>query len=270
MQDESTNPAEQQDRRQEEGRGPRNINAWAGLLLVGIGAVLLMRRMGADLPNWLFTWPMILIVVGLFVGLVNRFRDFNWIVIMAVGGFFLAEHLLPDIDIKDFILPFIIILVGLAVLFGTRRSRFGRRAHERWERRNRWRTGWEESSDKGVTGSGTSVTDKDDLLDIVSVFGHVKRIIYSKNFKGGEVVNIFGGAEINLTQADFTGEIEIEVVQIFGGAKLVIPPHWAVHSSEAVAIFGGIEDKRPPVVNAEKVIVVRGTTVFGGLEIRSY
>ena len=58
----------------------------------------------------------------------------------------------------------------------------------------------------------------DNWLDSVTIFGNVKKLVYSKNFKGGDIVSIFGGSEINLTQADFSGSISIEMVQIFGGA----------------------------------------------------
>lgn len=97
-------------------------------------------------------------------------------------------------------------------------------------------------------------------------------MIYNKSFKGGEVVTVFGGAEINLLNADFTGVINIETVQLFGGAKLIVPSHWEVSTAEAVAVFGGIEDKRPNNVPTDptKRLIVRGTIIFGGLEIRTY
>jgi len=111
----------------------------------------------------------------------------------------------------------------------------------------------------------------DNWLEVVTIFGNVKKLVYSKNFKGGDVVSIFGGAEINLTHADFNGNITIELVQIFGGAKLIVPPHWQIRS-EMIAVFGGIEDKRPPqnTYDEDKVIILNGTTFFGGIEIRSY
>jgi hypothetical protein len=111
----------------------------------------------------------------------------------------------------------------------------------------------------------------DNWLDTVTIFGNVKKLVYSKNFLGGDIVTIFGGAEINLTQADFKGNIVIEMVQIFGGAKLIVPPHWQIRS-EMVAVFGGIEDKRAPQnsYDEDKVVILNGTTFFGGIEIRSY
>ncbi|HLI92998.1 MAG TPA: DUF5668 domain-containing protein [Puia sp.] len=46
----------------------RSGRVWAGLFLVGIGAVLVLDQMGFPLPDWLFNWPAILIAIGLLSG----------------------------------------------------------------------------------------------------------------------------------------------------------------------------------------------------------
>ena len=101
----------------------------------------------------------------------------------------------------------------------------------------------------------------------------VKRNIIAKDFKGGEVVTVFGGAELNLSQADINGKVTLEITQVFGGTKLVIPSHWEVRS-ELVNILGGIEDKRSMQqdfsTDPNKVLILTGTTVFGGITIESF
>ena len=97
-------------------------NVLAGIILLIIGSALLMKKMDYPFPNWLFSWPMILILVGLFIGIVNRFRDIGWLIICGVGFFFLADKIWPSFDVKDFIWPGIIILVGLALLIRPRLS----------------------------------------------------------------------------------------------------------------------------------------------------
>jgi hypothetical protein len=244
-------------------RGPVS----AGLIILLIGGALLLRQMDIDidLPHWLFTWPMILVIVGIFVGIQTKFRDFGWLILCGIGSFFLIGKILPGKDIDRFIVPVALMGVGLAVIFGSRKK---------WGAKN--------NPDETAEITGT-ITDTpppptgnpgatgDDKVDTVSIFGNVKKTIYSKNFRGGEVVTIFGGAELNLTQADMQGPIYLELVQIFGGTKLVIPPHWEIRS-EAVAIFGGIEDKRPPnsITSPDKVLILEGTVLFGGIEIKSY
>ena len=84
---------------------------------------------------------------------------------------------------------------------------------------------------------------QDDLIDSTNIFSGTKKVVLSKSFKGGDIVNVFGGCEIDLTQADMTTPAELEVTAIFGGATLIVPSNWAI-KSEAVTIFGGIGDKR--------------------------
>ena len=113
---------------------------------------------------------------------------------------------------------------------------------------------------------------REDFVDSTSIFGGAKKNIISKTFKGGDLVNIFGGTDLDLTQADFTGSAVIELTTIFGGTKLIVPSNWSI-KSEAVIIFGGLEDKRKmPVVsdNPDKVLILKGTVIFGGIEIKSY
>ena len=87
------------------------------------------------------------------------------------------------------------------------------------------------------------------------------------------MVIVFGGADIDLSQADFENTITLEITQVFGGTKLIVPANWEI-KSETVTILGSIEDKRnvQPKLNDEapKVLVIIGTTVFGGIEIKSF
>ena len=95
----------------------------------------------------------------------------------------------------------------------------------------------------------------------------------SKNFKGGDLVNIFGGTELDLSQADFTGTAIIDLTTIFGGTKLLVPSNWSLRSEGTVTIFGGIEDKRRMQTITEtpdKTLVLQGTVIFGGIEIKSF
>jgi predicted membrane protein len=276
-------------------RRNRSGSVLAGLLLLCIGTVLLLKQFGVPFPDWFFTWPMIVIGFGLMIGAGHAFRDPGWVVITGVGTVFLLDKIWPAVPIHHFIWPVLIIVLGFMIILAPRRHR---RWHnrddwkndERWKKYQEMREGqdWEKwphtvqtpitenpvTEPQATVITPTADTDgkrADNWLEVVTIFGNVKKLVYSKNFKGGDVVSIFGGAEINLTHADFNGNITIELVQIFGGAKLIVPPHWQIRS-EMIAVFGGIEDKRPPqnTYDEDKVIILNGTTFFGGIEIRSY
>lgn len=260
---------EQIERREDPGERRRHTNNTPiiGLILMGIGGVLLARQVGADLPHWLFTWPMILIVFGLFVGARHNFRDFGWLIFVAIGFFFLADDIFPGFQFKNFIVPAVIILVGLILLLRPKKKHIYEGNWDKYKGNwDKYKSGREEDFSK------SSILDsEEDVVDVVSIFGGVKKNVLSKTFKGGDIVSIFGGSEINLTQADFDHKIVIDTVQIFGGTTLIIPSNWQVRS-EAVAIFGGIDDKRTQLTHSEpeRILVLKGFTMFGGLEIKSY
>ncbi|MCI0750884.1 MAG: cell wall-active antibiotics response protein [Flammeovirgaceae bacterium] len=229
---------------------PRDGRAIAGLIVITVGALLLARQAGADFPHWILSFGTLLGVIGLYIGYRQRFRNWFWMVPTAIGLLFLTDDIVENFSVGPFIWPIIIIAVGLVIIFRPRRSR---------ELRQKFSNVTEES-----TG--------EDKIDTITVFGAIKKNIISKNFKGGEATSVFGGVELDFTQADINGRAELELTHIFGGAKLIIPPDWRLHSDELVCIFGGLDDKRKATSNTDpnKVLVITGTCLFGGIDIKSY
>jgi predicted membrane protein len=236
-----------------------------GALVIGAGVLLLLRNMGFWFPSFLFSWPMILIGIGLFIGVRDKFNNNSWWILMAIGGFFLLRNMFDDFEFGDYFWPLLILAIGISIILGKGGI---------WKKNNA-----KEQKESAATEFSTTDTTptvettnayKDDLIDAAAIFGSVKKNMYSKNFKGGEVVTVFGGSEINLMHADFTGEIKLEIVNIFGGTTLFVPAHWQIRS-EAAAILGAIEDKRrePAAVQMDKVLVLEGTVIFGGIDIKS-
>ena len=86
-----------------------------GVILVAIGAVLLLKNIGFTFPSWLFSWPMILIVVGIYSGFKHNFRNNSWLIIIGVGVFFLVNEFIPNLGLKPLFWP--LIIIGLGVLF---------------------------------------------------------------------------------------------------------------------------------------------------------
>lgn len=242
----------------------RSEHIRSGVLLLGIGGILLARQAGANLPGWLFTWPMILIITGLFVGIVTHFRDFAWLILVGIGSVFLIDKIDNNLSIRKFIWPILFLGAGVVVLIGAFLKKNSPVKQEDSD------LAVDEKLNDAIPPKYSQKTSQD-IMEVVSIFGSTKRVVLSKNFKGGEVVSIFGSSEINLTNADFTGKLVLEIVQIFGGTKLIIPPHWEVQSQTA-CVFGGIEDKRSiqGTGNSEKILVIEGAAVFGGVTIASY
>lgn len=232
-------------------------SALGGIVIMVIGVAILLRQLSYyydfDFPRWLFSWPMIVMAVSLYIGARHQFRSPGWLIPFTVGAVFLMERLYRGLDLVEFAIPAIIIGIGLYMILRSKKK--ARPA--------------EESS---IPWTPTTESNEDsERIDTVSIFGSAKKNILSKNFRGGDVVNFFGGTEINLMQADINGVVLLDVTCVFGGAKLIVPSHWKIQT-DMVNIFGGIDDKRnlPPSQDPNKTLVLDGTVIFGGIEIKSY
>lgn len=230
---------------------------WTGIFILLIGVAALVRASFKEIPVWVFSWPTFLIALGFFIGVRHNFRGVAWFILMMVGGVFLFDRLNPDISMRQYIWPLVLIVIGLFFILRPRR-------------RN-WMHGYEKKN-LDVDDSRSETWSDEDFVDSTSIFGGAKKNIISKKFRGGDLVNIFGGTDLDLSQADFTGTAVIELTTIFGGTKLIVPSNWSI-KSEAVIIFGGLEDKRKMQViteSSDKTLVLKGTVIFGGIDIKSY
>ena len=140
-------------------------------------------------------------------------------------------------------------------------------------RRNMENKQWQNPMSADSLASMPDSADKGDFIKIDSVFSGVNRTILSKNFQGGKIACVFGGAEIDLTQADITGTVTIKMEVVFGGVKLIVPSNWGVQS-DIDGAFHNVDDKRKynSAITADpnKMLILRGSAVFGGVEVKSY
>lgn len=259
-----------------------------GLIIIGVGLVFLFKNLGYYMPDWIFSWHVLLIIIGLLIGYKRNFTGPGWILMILVGVLFTARAII-GFDMSRYYFPMIFIIVGLVLIFRPKGSDHDRRCKARWKSRMKRKyaamgdlniPGESEDWNNGEAGNWNRCRnrnkyagiDKNDIVDSVNFFGGSHQKVYSQNFKGGDVIAVFGGADINLTQADFEGVIKLDVVAIFGGVKIIIPPGWEV-KSEVTAIFGGIDDKRTLGVAAtepRKVLIIEGVAMFGGVDIRNF
>src|SRR6478736_8490560 len=225
---------------------------WVGILVLTLGSFLLLDRMDLmEFPRWLFPWGF-LIAGGIVVGINRKFQGVGWLIMILIGTFFMLDHI-PGFpwDLHDYGFPVIIIIVGLFILS---RAVMGGASREKKEFWNAQQKDGFIASDEGG----------EDYFDIVAIFGGSKRKVFSKNFKGGEATCMFGGVEIDLSQADINGTIVIDATQVFGGMKLLVPANWEL-KSDAVAIFGGVDDKRmiSQTYDGNKKLLITGFVMFG-------
>jgi hypothetical protein len=83
------------------------------------------------------------------------------------------------------------------------------------------------------------------------------------------VVNVFGGADLDLREATLAGpEITIWVISLFGGSDIIVPEGLYAELS-SFALFGGddlkLEGPAPPP--GAPVVHVRTVSIFGGTDV---
>lgn len=237
-----------------------------GTAIVIAGVLFLARELGVIFPEWLFTWKVLLITIGLVIGIKHGFRNFKWLIPIIIGTAFLISDLFPGLALKPLLWPLIVILVGLFIIFKPHTKR-RRMRWEKWKKHNKYAHYYKDC----YHGGGQH--NNEDILDSTAFMAGVKKNILSKNFKRGDVTAVFSGTELNFSQADFTETAELDLTAVFGGISLIIPSNWEI-KSEVVCAFGSVEDNRAvqPLATNElkKVLNLSGTVFMGGIEIKNY
>ncbi len=218
-----------------------------GLVIVGVGTVLLLERFGYLRADDIFDfWPVILILVGaskLFVPGDPGRRVFGGLLVLIGSGLLL--HQMGYVYLEwNLIMPLGLIALGVALIL-----------------RTRWRA---KPSEAGSRNTST--------LNEWAIFGGGKLINNSSSFQGGEVLAVFGGYDVDLTEAKINGEVVLQANAFFGGVEIRVPQDWNV-ILKGVPILGGYEDKtrsrRREMVANDQVLVVKGIAMFGGVEIHN-
>jgi predicted membrane protein len=226
---------------------------------------------------------MILIAVGTFTLIKHEFKSFFGVVVLALGVYFLFEREFDfDFGLQRYIFPIILIALGFYLITQKRRenqvmddirSQIKTGASKVSSTINSDSNEEAKSGSSGFTGiGGTSGSTFSDRVNIDAILSGVNKRVMSKNFQGGKLTAAFGGIDLDLTQSDFSGVVTLQVDVIFGGMKLIVPPHWDVRT-EVSNIAAGVEDKRiyrQSEVDTDKMLLIKGTIFFGGLEIKSY
>jgi predicted membrane protein len=227
-----------------------NNRAIVGVILVLVGLFLVLKNTGffpGFIENIIFSWPMLLITIGVVITIGSSGSKTSGIIVMAVGAFFLIPHIFRETFDVNMFWPSIFIIIGVIFIFSRRK-------------------GWNSVTTTAQTG--------DDYIDYVHVFSGGERQIVSDNFRGGKVTAVFGGSEIDLTKARLApGISELELACVFGGTTIIVPDDWNI-KIEVVPVLGGFGDSRKlnpgRTIDTTKQLVIKGAVVFGGGEVKSY
>ena len=119
-------------------------------------------------------------------------------------------------------------------------------------------------------GAGAHASDQDGMLRVDVFLSTVARRVTSQQFKGGEVVALLGGGEIDLREAKLAnGRARLEMNLIMGGITLRVPEDWAVEF-QGTPIMGGVEDQtRRQAGEPRGRLIVTGILLLSGIVLKN-
>jgi hypothetical protein len=212
----------------------------SGLALLGV--VLLLDNFGViDADNVLQFWPLILIVFGAVqIARRNDTGGKTFGMIIGIVGLWLLLNNLDIVSLSLFAL-WPLLLVGLGILLLVRSSR----------------------SDL------PAATDGGNTINAFALLSGARRVSAGREFQGGKLTAIMGGCEIDLRQADIKGDSAvIDVFALAGGIDMTVPPGWIVENT-VTPILGGVDDKTVRPASGGKKLVVTGSVIMGGVELKN-
>lgn len=229
------------DARRRERRGRTGLHL-PGLVLMAVGVVLLLDNLDwVESGQILRFWPLLLVWVGVrhLFGSRDRGAAVVGAVLAGMGGVLLLSSLnVLDIEVRR-LWPLLLIAFGFLMWTrsrGAARTPAGGAAAENWH----------------------------------AFLGGIQRRIAAPDFRGGSATAFMGGVVLDLTKADMAGdEAVVHVLAMWGGVEVRIPDTWAVEVN-VVPIMGGVVDKTfGGPAEPTKRLVVDGTVLMAGIEIRN-
>ena len=206
-------------------------------LIIGIFFVIHGLLLAADnlglLAAWdyLRYWPAVVLLVGIYK-LWQPGRQLAGAILTIIGGSLLAQNAgLLRLSIFD-LWPLLLIIAGIAIIARA--------------------TGFE------VPAGGSR--------NIVAVVA--SRKVAPREFAGARIAAVMGGCQLDLTDSDLTqNPAVVEAFAMWGGVEIFVPETMEV-IGEVVPFMGGFDVKVAPVGTPQRQLIVRGTAIMGGIEVK--
>lgn len=229
------------------------------------GFLFLIDNLGwIDLEMHLHFWPFVLMVVGAStLAQAPRRGSGAFIAGIAMLGFGLLSLLkgLGLIYISwRVIFPIGIIAVGLMMVLRARRRNASSSTADA--------IADIDNPDRSALFSVSEGETSERVLDLTAVLGGFQRKVTTQDFRGGDITTVMGGVDLDMRTASLNGTAVVNVFALMGGISIKVPTDWTVEL-EGTPILGGFDEKTMQPKDASKRLVVRGTAIMGGVEIRN-
>jgi len=225
-------------------RHPVNARLFFGVAVLTLGVLWTLDRLGSiDASLYVRWWPAVALLWGvlLLAGIGVRQQTVPGMFWTLIGGVALLNNLgVFDVSIFD-MWPLILIVAGASVVA------------------------------RAVKGTpmSTSSDEPDSTFNTFVFMAGAERKVVSQAFRQGELSAVMGGVVIDFRSAALVdGRAVIDVFALWGGIEVIVPVGWKV-VGDVTPILGGFDDATvPPMETSAPTLVVKGTAIMGGIEVK--
>jgi len=210
-----------------------------GIILIIVDVIFL----GNELDFWkieLFFdgWWTLIIIIPSALGLFQHGSKLSSALGLLIGMLLLlaARNEISWGTVGRIFLPSMLILIGLSVIF-----------------KKNYKLG--------------KIKNNDSTSNYIAIFSGTEDIVSNEKFSNANITAIFGGVELNLTNAIIDEDIVINCTTVFGGIDIILPDNVKVKTS-GIPIFGGIENKKENTKEQNTpTVYINYVCAFAGVDI---
>jgi predicted membrane protein len=227
--------------------GPTSPRLIFGLIIIALGASMLADNLGWFSARYVLRilWPLAVIGIGVSITRDEAPRRRTWgVVVILIGVWNLLNNLgVMHVDLWHVLFPALLLFVGGTLV---------------WRARH---------------GGVPAISNGDEPAEFVRTvalmsFSEIRPV--SRPFRGGDLSAIMGGVRIDLRDARMEGDVAtLDVFGFWGGIEIYLPPDWTVSSRVTTFLGGFFDARRPTSVVPTKTLIVRGTNVMSGIEVKN-
>lgn len=205
-----------------------------GTLIIIIGIIFL----GNNLNWWDFEiffdgWWTLFIIIPSIISLVKERTYFSSTIFILLGIllFLSCQEIIEWKLIWQIMVPVFIILLGLSIILKPK-----------------------------------PVKKNSNQTEYIGIFSGTEEKL-KDNFEGSTCTAIFGGVDLDITEANIKEDTVIDCTSIFGGITIKVPDNVKVKVI-GTPLFGGVENKAKQNKNNSITIYINYLCIFGGIEVR--
>lgn len=218
-----------------------------------LGAAFGLWGAEISLKGW---WTVFLIVPALASIFSEGPRIWN-LILLGVGAWLLAEQQgwITNTQARAVFGGVMLLILGLWLMFG-------------WIFKPKHQDTYQSPEAFHVTDAMGGEQDFSDCPQYVAVFSG--RDVYNacQSMRGMKATAVFGGLDLNLSNAVPAGDITLYVTAVFGGIDLIVPRQARIRV-EGIPVFGGYDSTFPPNHDESlPLITIKCSAVFGGVDLK--